>query len=61
MKPTIFGFKNEYDYQMFEWVSFIGNYAVHKKTVLHLAEVLMNRVVFNMRSQLYSVLKNEHD
>ena len=46
MKPTIFGFKNEYDYQMFEWVSFIGNYAVHKKTVLCLAE---NIEVYNFQ------------
>ena len=61
MKPTIFGFKNEYDYQMFEWVSFIGNYAVHKKTVLRIAEVLLKRVIFNKKSQLFLVLKNDYD
>ena len=35
---------------MFEWVSFRGNYAVHKK-------VLLNHVIFNKQSQLYSALK----
>ena len=46
---------------MFEWISCRGNYAVHIKTVLRLAEVLLNRVIFNKRSQLYLVFKNEYD
>ena len=35
---------------MFEWVSFIGNYAVHKK-------VILSHEIFNKQSQLYSALK----
>ena len=46
---------------MFEWISYRGNYAVHIKTVLRLAEVLLKHVIFNKRSQLYTVLKNEYD
>ena len=46
---------------MFEWISCRGNYAVHIKTVFRLAKELLNRVIFNMRIQLYLVLKNEYD
>ena len=42
---------------MFECISCRGNYAVHKKTVLRLAQELLNRVIFNKRIQLYLVLK----
>ena len=42
---------------MFAWISWRGNYAVHIKTVLCLAEVLVNRVIFHKRIQLYLVLK----
>ena len=42
---------------MFEWISCRGNYAVHIKTVLRLAEVLLNRVIFYKRSQQCLVLK----
>ena len=47
-------FKNAYE-QMFEWVSFRGNYAVHKKSVLCLTKVLLNLVIFN------KALQNEYD
>ena len=46
---------------MFEWISCRINYAVRIKTVLCLNEVLLNCVIFNKRSQLYLVLKNEYD
>ena len=46
---------------MFDWISCRGNYTVHIKTDLCLAEVLLNRVIFNKRTQLYLVLKNEYD
>ena len=46
---------------MFDWISYRGIYAVHIETVLCLAEELMNRVIFNKRSQMYLVLKNEYD
>ena len=46
---------------MFQWISCKGNYAVHIKTILRLAEVLLNCVIFNKRSQLCIVLKNEYD
>ena len=46
---------------MFDCISCRGHYAVHIKTALHLAQVLYNRVVFNKRSKLYLVLKNEYD
>ena len=46
---------------MFDWISCRGNYEVHIETVLRLAEELMNRVIFNKRSQMYLVLKNEYD
>ena len=42
--------------KMLDWVSLRGNYAVHK-TVLHLAEVLLNTVIFNKRSQVHIALK----
>ena len=32
---------------------------VHKKTVLHLAEVSLNRIIFHKRSQLYLALKKK--
>ena len=41
---------------MFEWISCRGNYAVHIKTILRLAKELLNRVIFNKRSQLNLVL-----
>ena len=46
---------------MFEWTSCRRNYAVHIKTVLRLAEEILNRLIFNKRSQIYLVLKNEYD
>ena len=46
---------------MLYWISCRGNYAVHIETVLRLAEKLLNRVIFNKRSQIYLVLKNEYD
>ena len=46
---------------MFYWISCGRNYAVHIETVLRLAEELLNRVIFNKRSQIYLVLKNEYD
>ena len=46
---------------MFEWISCRENYAVHIETVLPVAEELLNRVIFNKRSQIYIVLKNEYD
>ena len=39
---------------MFEWVSFRGNYTVHKK-------VLLNCVIFNKQSQLYSAFKMNNE
>ena len=45
---------------MFDWISCRGHYAVHIKTVLRLAEVLLNREIFNKRSQLCLVLKKEY-
>ena len=53
--------KNEYDQKMFEWISFRGNYADHIKTVLRLAQLLLNCIIINRRSQLYLDLKNEYD
>ena len=35
---------------MFKWVKFRGYYAIHKR-------VLLNRVILNKQSQLYSALK----
>ena len=46
---------------MFDLISCRGHYAVHIKTVLRLAEVSLNCVIFNKKSQLYLVLKNEYD
>ena len=46
---------------MFDWISCRGNYTAHINTVFRLAEVLLNRVIFNKGSQLYLVLKNEYD
>ena len=46
---------------MFDWISCRRNYTVHIKTDLRLAEVLLNHVIFNKRSQIYLVLKNEYD
>ena len=45
---------------MFDWISCRENYTVHIKTDLRLAEVFLNRVIFNKRSQLYLVLKKEY-
>ena len=42
---------------MFEWVSYKENYAVYKKSVLCLAEALLNCVIFNKWSHLYLALK----
>ena len=42
---------------MFYWISCGRNYAVHIETVLRLAEELLNRVIFNKRSQQCLVLK----
>ena len=46
---------------MFKWIFCRENYTVHIKTVFRLAEVLLNRVIFNKSSKLYLVLKNEYD
>ena len=46
---------------MFDRISCREHYAVHIKTVFRLAEVLLNRVIFKKKSQLYLVFKNEYD
>ena len=45
---------------MFAFVSFRGNYAVHKKTVLCLGEVLLKCAFFDKRSQLYMHISAMH-